>query len=142
MKQLFLIAACLLTLGAQAQQPTIPSGIGSYAGKVFDSTITNVGTPQIVVPITENKSAITFIYRITKTSGTLSGTIVLSGAAVAKGVTPAAGDYAVINSYTITDATATTSLAYSAANYTHYKVVITTGSSQVANYKINVLYRQ
>lgn len=137
MKHLLIIGVCLLTLGAaHAQQPTVPAGRGEWAGKVLDTTVTNAGTPAVVIPIIGNKSALSFQYVITKTSGTLSGTVSLYGS-LDGGTT-----YALINAYTITDATASTSLTYGWAGYSKYKVIVSTGSSQVANYKVYTLYRQ
>lgn len=136
MKHLFfLMAVFLIGISANAQQPTIASGSGSANYKIMDTTITGVATPFVVQPIVGNKGAVTFHYAITKTSGTVAGTIALYGSI------DAGATYALINSYTLTDATAATYLTYTHAGFAKYKVLVTTSGTQVANYKIWTLYR-
>lgn len=137
MKKLITLIACLFCFGvAQAQQPTVPAGRGEYVGKVMDTTITNAGTPAAIIPVIGNKGVVSFQYVITKTSGTVAGSIALYGS-LDGGTT-----YALINSYTLTDATASTSLTYNYAGYSKYKVLVTTSGTQISNHKIWVLYRQ
>lgn len=135
MKYILLLLACLLTLGAQAQQPTVPGGAGSYNGKVMDTTIANAGTPSVVIPVKGDKNAVAFQYVITKNSGTVAGSIALQGS-LDGGTT-----WAAINTYTLTDATASTSLSYAFNAYPKYRVLVTTTGTQNSNHKIWVLYR-
>lgn len=136
MKHIILMAALLISFAASAQQPTVPAGRGEYVGKVMDTTITNAGTPAVVIPVIGAKTTVSFQYVITKTSGTVAGSIALYGS-LDGGTT-----YALINSYTLTDATASTSLTYNYAGYNKYKVLVTTSGTQISNHKIWVLYRQ
>ncbi len=119
-----LIASCVLFASVSAQ---------SYNGKIGDTTITNAASPSYNLQVVGAKTNVTFQYVITKTSGTVAGTIVLSG--TIDGV-----NYVTLNSYTLTDATASTAISYDYNGYTRYKVTITTTGNQVANYKIWALH--
>lgn len=127
MKKLILLLSIsmLLTVFASAQ---------SFRGKIADSTHTNALTSSFTIPVTGTKGTVTFQYVITKTSGTVAGTIVLSG-------TVDGTNYVVLNTYTLTDATATTSVTYAYNPYAKYKVTVATTGTQVSNYKIWALYR-
>jgi hypothetical protein len=122
---LLLFATIGLTVYTQAQ---------SYNGKIGDTTITNAASPSYILPVVGPKTNVTFQYVITKTSGTVAGNIVLAG--TIDGVT-----WFTLNTYTLTDATATTAIAYNLNSYTKYKVTINTTGTQVSNHKVWVLYR-
>lgn len=110
-----------------------------YAGQIGTTrTLTNAQPDTINVTIAKARPDIAFKYDIAKTSGTLSGTIVLQGR-----MTPAttAEQWSLINSYTITDATATNTVTLTANHYLYYRVITTPGSTQVAVYRKWLLFR-
>lgn len=107
----------------------------SYQAKIADTTITNAGAPSYAVTVAGPKSNVTFGYHITKTSGTVAGTIVLSGSVDGT-------NYAPLNTYTLTDANADASVSYSYNGYAKYKVTINQTGTDVANYKIWLLHRR
>lgn len=107
----------------------------SYQGKIADTTITNAGAPAYAVTVAGAKSNVTFGYNITKTSGTVAGTIVLSGSVDGT-------NYATLNTYTLTDASVNTSISYAYNGYAKYKVTVNQTGTDVANYKIWLLYRR
>lgn len=125
---LFALVACFTAAKAQ-----------DFAGQIGTTrTLTNAQPDTINLTITKARPTIVFKYDIAKTSGTLSGTIVLQGRITA---TTSAEQWTTINSYTITDATATNSVALTSNTYLHYRIITTPGSSQVAIYKKWLLYR-
>ena len=107
----------------------------SYQSKLGDTTITNGGSPSYTATIAGPKSNVTFGYNITKTSGTIAGTIVLSGSVDGT-------NYAVINTYTLTDASVNTSVPFNYNGYAKYKVTVNQTGTSVANYQIWLLYRR
>lgn len=132
MKKLLIIAFfCILgNIGYAQNYPA------NYAAQIGSTrTLTNAQPDTINVTINGARPDIAFKYDITKTSGTLSGTIVL----LARMTT--ADAWATLNTYTITDATATNSVLLTANHYTYYRVITTPGSSQVAVYKKYLTYR-
>lgn len=127
MKKLFL----LLIIGLAG---SFASHAQSFRAKIADSTHTNAMTSSFTIPVTGAKGTVTFQYVITKTSGTVAGTIVLLG-------TVDGTNYVTLNTYTLTDATVTTGVTYAYNPYAKYKVTVTTTGTQVSNYKIWALYR-
>lgn len=107
----------------------------SYNAKIVDSTFTNANAGSFVLSVAGPKTAVTFQYVITKTSGTVAGTIVLAGS-IDGGL-----HYFTLNTYTLTDASASPAVSFTNNAYTKYKVTVTTTGTQVSNYKIWALYR-
>lgn len=132
MKKLLFIALCVLGMGAKAQN--YPS---TFAGLLKGpTTISTASTDSTKVTITGVKSSITFKYDISKTSGTVAGTIVLKGRVAHSTLGTSAEQWATINSYTLTDATATNSVDLTANNYTDYLILTTiTGTSVTVHNK-------
>lgn len=132
MKKLLFITLCVLGLGANAQNyPSTFSGL--LKGP---TTISTASTDSTKVTITGVKSSITFKYDISKTSGTVAGTIVLKGRVKHSALGTSVEQWAVINSYTLTDATATNSVDLTANNYTDYLILTTiTGTSVTVHNK-------
>ena len=127
MKKL-LFAALLCFIGSLSYGQTVISV--DYAGQVGTTrTLTNAQPDTINLQITKARPSLAFKYDITKTSGTLSGTIVLQARVTS------ADAWATLNSYTITDATATNSVLLTANQYVYYRIITTPGTSQVAVYK-------
>jgi hypothetical protein len=132
MRRLILGIALVLAVGMTVQAQ-------DYAGQIGTTrTLTNAQPDTVLVTIAKARPSIAFKYDIAKTSGTLSGTIVLQGR-----ITPStsAEQWSTINSYTITDATATNTVAITSNNYVYYRIITTPGSSQVAVYRKWLLYR-
>lgn len=127
MKKIFGFILLFLILGfvSKAQNPA----------KIVDSTFANANVGAFVKQIVGAKSAVTFQYVITKNSGTVAGTIVLSGS-IDGGL-----HYFTLNTYTLTDASASPAVSFTNNAYTYYKVTVTTTGTQNSNYKIWVLSR-
>lgn len=138
MKKLLIIAfLCLAGMAGHAQN--YPA---TYAGLLKGpTTLTNVATDSTRVTISGAKSAITFKYDISKTSGTVGGTIVLKARTVHSTLGTSTEQWVQLNSYTITDATATSVVAYSANNYTDFLIITTTSGTQVSVHRKYLLYR-
>lgn len=137
MKKIILIAAvCLMGIGAKAQ--TLIAN--DFAGQIGTTrTLTNAQPDTILLQITKARPSLTFKYDITKTSGTLSGTIVLQARVTGIGTAEA---WYTVNSYTITDATATNVVSLTANQFVNYRIITTPGASQVAVYKKYLVARQ
>lgn len=109
---------------------------GDFAGQIGTTrTLTNAQPDTINLAITKARPSITFKYDIEKTSGTLSGTIVLQARMTS------ADAWHTVNSYTITDATATNVVSLTANQFVNYRIITTPGASQVAIYKKYLLCR-
>lgn len=133
MKKLLLImCVCLAGIAAHAQNyPSTFSGL--LKGP---TTISVASTDSTRVTITGVKAAIAFKYDISKTSGTVAGTIVLKGRIAHSTLGTSAEQWATVNSYTLTDATATNTVALTANNYTDYLILTTiTGTSVTVHRK-------
>lgn len=111
-----------------------------YAGALGPASVThtNVQNDTISVTIPKSRTAITFKYDITVTSGTAAGTIVLQAKITAPG---SAEQWTTLNTYTITNATATNSVALTANNYVSYRVITATTGVSVTVHKKWLLYR-
>jgi hypothetical protein len=96
------------------------------------TTLTNAATDSVRVNIKGGANAVTFKYDISKTSGTVAGTVVLKGRVVHSTLGTSAEQWAVINTYTLTDATATNSVLLTGVNYSDYLVLTTTTGTQVS----------
>lgn len=132
-KILFAVAFCLI--GSLSYGQTLIAS--DFAGQVGTTrTLTNAQPDTINLQITKARPDISFKYDITKTSGTLSGTIVLQARVTT------ADAWATLNSYTITDATATNSVLLTANQYVYYRIITTPGASQVAVYSKYLVARQ
>lgn len=133
MKKLALILlVCVAGMAAQAQNyPTSLSAL--IKGP---TTIATASTDTTRVTISGVKSAINFKYDITKNSGTVAGTIVLKGRIAHSTSVSTSEQWATINSYTLTDATATNSVLLTGNNYTDYMILTTiTGTSNTTHRK-------
>lgn len=133
MKKLAIILL-LCVAGMVAKAQNYPA---SFAGLLKGpTTISAAGTDSTRVTISGVRSSITFKYDIAKTSGTVAGTIVLKGRIAHSTLGTSAEQWATINSYTLTDATATNTVALTANNYTDYLIVTTiTGTSVTVHRK-------
>lgn len=107
----------------------------SYQAKIGDTTITNAGSPSFTATVAGPKSNVTFGYNISKTSGTVAGTIILAGSVDGT-------NYASIDTLTLTDASAIKSVPFNYNGYAKYKVTVNQTGTAVANYKIWLLYRK
>lgn len=126
-KLLFIAAIALFSTAAKAQD---------FAGQIGTTkTLTNATTDTVFVTISKARPTVTFKYDITKTSGTVAGTILLQARLTT-------GDaWATVNSYTLTDATATNSVLLTNNAYLYYRVLTTTTGTQVSVHKKYLLYR-
>ena len=132
-KILFAIAFCLI--GSLSYGQTLISS--DFAGQIGTTrTLANSTADTINLQITKARPQLMFKYDITKNSGTVGGTIVLQGRATT------ADSWAVVNSYTLTDATATNvvSLSYNPARY--WRVIITKTGTSVSTHNTYLLYRK
>lgn len=132
MKTILLAIALLFTsiVGVNAQD---------YAGRIKGpTTLTNAATDTASVTIPLSRSAVTFKYDVSKTSGTVAGTIVLQY----KLSTVTGEQWFTYNTYTLTDATATNvvSLALNPALY--WRIITTTTGTQVSIHNKYLLYRK
>jgi hypothetical protein len=133
-----LIVFALLVAGMAAHAQNYP---GTTAALLKGpTTLTNAATDSTRVSINGVKSAITFKYDISKTSGTVAGTIVLKGRAVHSTAGTSTEQWATINSYTLTDATATNSVLLTANSYTDYLIITTTTGTQVSVHRKYIKY--
>lgn len=126
-KLLFIAAIALFSFVAKAQD---------YANQIGTTvTHTNAQADTINVKITAARPTVTFKYDISKTSGTVAGTIVLQGRITST------DQWAVVNSYTLTDTTATNTVALTNNLYLNYRVITTTSGTSVSVHKKYLLYR-
>lgn len=142
MKYLFKIGLLLLIMSVIT--PTVKAqGFNSsndYAGAIGPTTVThtNAMADTISLAIAKARPSITFKYDIAKTSGTVAGTIVLQGRITA---TSTAEQWTTINSYTLTDATATNSVSLTANQYLNYRIITTTSGTSVTVHRKWLLCR-
>lgn len=110
-----------------------------FAGRIKGPvTLTNAVSDTTEVTVSGSRSAITFKYDISKTSGTIAGTIVLQY----KLSTVSGEQWFTYNSYTLTDATATNvvSIAYNPAVY--WRIIIAKTGTSVSVHNNYLLYRK
>jgi len=139
---LILILFTLLGTVSYGQSPAPGPGY-DYAGRI-SGPITfvhgAVRSDTTLVTIPGGRSAITFKYDITKTSGTITGTIVLQ-----THLTPVTGEqWATLNTYTFTNTATTTNLVQLTSNPGLYYRIITTATDTSGNSVHNkyLLYRK
>lgn len=109
-----------------------------YSGLVKTVTLTNAQTDSTIVNINDSRSAITFKYDITKTSGTVAGTIVLQYKVTKLG----SEKWYTYNTYTLTDATANTVVALSNNPALKWKILATTTGTSVSTHRYYLVYRK
>lgn len=126
-KLLFIALLAVVSYGAKAQDLAAQIGV--------TKTLTNAQADTVTATITKSRTAITFKCDIAKTSGTVAGTIVLQGRITSS------DQWATINSYTLTDATATNSVLLDKNSYLYYRIITTTTGTQVSVHKKYLLYR-
>lgn len=111
---------------------------GDYSGLVKTVVMTNAQTDSTLVNINGSRSAITFKYDVTKTSGTVAGTIVLqykvTGLASEKWYT--------YNTYTLTDASAQTVVTLPNNPALKWKILTATTGTSVSTHRQFLLYRK
>lgn len=130
-KILLLIALACSFIGAQAQNRQLDISAGTQ-------TIINSAADTFDVTITGAKETVTFQYNVTKTSGTVAGTIVLYGSIDTSSTSPS---YYPIDTITLTDASRTYSLPYSYNQAQKYRVITTGSGTQESDHHYFVLYR-
>ena len=132
-KILFAIAFCLI--GSLSYAQTVIST--DFAGQVGTTrTLANATADTINLQITKARPTLTFKYDITKNSGTVGGTIVLQGRATT------ADSWSVVNSYTLTDATATNSVLLTNNAYVYYRIITAPTGTQNSTHSKYVVARQ
>ena len=131
MKKLFtLIFLCSFGMVSYAQD---------FAGQLGTTvTHTNAQADTISFTVAKARPSITIKYDIAKTSGTVAGTIVLQGKITSASSTE---QWTTLNSYTLTDATATNSIALTSNQYVNYRIITTTSGTSVSVHKKWLLYR-
>lgn len=108
-----------------------------FAGQIGTTrTLANTTADTINLQITKARPQIMFKYDITKNSGTVGGTIVLQGRATT------ADSWTQLNSYTLTDATATNSVILTANNYVYYRIITTPSGTQNSTHSKYLVTRQ
>lgn len=130
-KFLFVAVLALASCVVHAQAPS------SYNGKLTGAaqdTLTNSAADTLTLSVKGEKNAVTFQYNITKISGTVAGTIKVYGSIDET-------KYALLNTYTLTDASAIASYSMSYNGYSKYRLIIATTGSQASAYEIWALYR-
>jgi len=134
MKKL-IISALLCFIGSLSYGQTVIAA--DFAGQVGTTrTLANATPDTINLQITKARADLLFKYDITKNSGTVAGTIVLQGRVTT------ADSWAVVNSYTLTDATATNSVALTANQYVYYRIITTPSGTQNSTHSKYVVARQ
>jgi len=133
MKKL-IIAFVMCAIGMVAHAQNYPAGFsGLLKGP---TTISTASTDSTKVTVSGVRATLNFKYDISKTSGTVAGTIVLKGRIAHSTLGTSAEQWATINSYTLTDATATNSVILTGNNYTDYLILTTiTGTSVTVHRK-------
>jgi hypothetical protein len=135
MKKIFLLFA--LTFGVLFTQAQ--SVNADYNGLLkAATTLTNAATDSTLVTIPGSRSAITFKYSVSKTSGTVAGTIVLQY----KLTNLASEPWHTYNTYTLTDATAVNVVTLTNNPALRWKILTTTTGTQVSVHRQFLLYRK
>lgn len=117
-------------------------GTVSYGQDFADSlgtTVTHatVGADTTAFTITKARPSAIIKYAITKNSGTVAGTIVIQGKITSNTAEP----WTTINSYTLTDATANTTVSLTPNQYVNYRVIYTTTGTSSTTRRYYLLYR-
>lgn len=129
-KILLLIALACSFIGAQAQNRQLDLSGGEF-------TLEDAAADTSYVTITGAKHTVTFQFNVSKTSGTVAGTIVLYGS-IDTSATPT---YYPIDTITLTDATASYKLTYNYNQAQKYMAIGTTTGTQESDHHYFVLYR-
>lgn len=133
-----LVCAILLAVGLVAGGYT-ESVAQDYSGLLKGpTTLTNAVTDSVVVAIKGSRSAIGFGYGIVKTSGAVSGTITLQY----KLTTLASEKWKSWHVYTLKDGDRDTTISLNYNPAVQWKIVTTTGASQVSVHRKFLLYRK
>lgn len=131
-KILFAVAFCLL--GSLSYGQTVITN--DFAAQVGTTrTLANATPDTINLQIQRARPTLTFKYDITKNGGTVAGTIVLQGRATT------ADSWATVNSYTLTDATATNSVLLTNNAYVYYRIITTPSGTQNSTHSKYVIAR-
>lgn len=110
-----------------------------FSGRVKGpTTLTNASTDTALVTISGSRSAVAFKYDIAKTSGTVAGTIVLQ----AHLSTVTGEQWATLDTYTLTDATANKFITYAYNPALYYRIITTITGTSVTVHNKYVLYRK
>lgn len=109
-----------------------------FSGLVKTVTMTNAQVDSTIVNISGSRSAITFKYDITKTSGTVAGTIALQYKVTSLG----SETWYTYNTYTLTDATANIAVSLPNNPALKWKILATTSGTSVSTHRYYLLYRQ
>lgn len=131
MKRILLLCALVVGMATLASAQ-------DFSGLVKTVTMTNAQVDSTIVNISGPRSAVTFKYDITKTSGTIAGTIALQYKVTNLG----SETWYTYNTYTLTDATANNvvSLVYNPA--VKWRILATTSGTSVSTHRYYLLYRQ
>lgn len=135
MKKILLLLAVVLTFSFVSRA----QNTGDFSGLVKTVTMTNAQTDSTLVSIGGSRSAITFKYDITKTSGTIAGTIVLQYK-----VTNLLGEnqWFTYNTYTLTDATANAAVSLPYNPALRWKILTNTTGTSVSVHRQFLVYRK
>lgn len=110
-----------------------------FAGQL-GTTVTHatVGADTVSFTITKARPSAIIKYSIVKNSGTVAGTIVVQGKITA---VSSAEPWTTINSYTLTDATANTTVSLTPNQFVNYRVIYTTTGTNSTTRSYYLLYR-
>lgn len=115
------------------------SNAQDYTGRINGpDTLVNADTDTVEVTIPLSRSNITFKYDITKSSGTVAGTIILQY----KLTTVTGEQWFTYNSYTLTDATATNVVNLDRNPGLYWRIITTTSGTQNSIHNKYLLYRR
>lgn len=138
MKRYIFILAILSLCAASTYAQGIIGVKGDFAGRVQTNiTHTNAGADTVNLTIPYSRNAITFKYDISKTSGTVAGTIVLQ----TKLTTVTGEQWATLDTYTLTDATATNLVKFTNNPGLYYRIITTITGTSVTVHNKFLLYR-
>jgi hypothetical protein len=135
---LFMLVLSFLAVKAQFRAPGF-----DYVGQISGPVLHNHGAAHsdtVNFIITGSRSAITLKYDITKTSGTITGTVLLQ-----THLTAVAGEqWATLNTYTFTNVATSTNLVQLTANpgYYYRLITATTDTSGISTHNKYLLYRK
>lgn len=118
---------------------TVAANAQDFAGRIKGpTTLTNAAADTVEATIPLSRSAITFKYDISKTSGTVAGTIALQY----KLSTVSGEQWFTYNTYTLTDATATAVVPLTSNPALYWRIITTTTGTQVSVHNKYLLYRK
>lgn len=132
MKKILLIAIAFLAF------TFTQSKAQDYSGLLKAVTLTDAVTDSTLVSIAGSRSAITFKYDVTKTSGTVAGTIVLQY----KVTNLASEKWYTYNTYTLTDASAQAVVELPRNPAIKWKILTTKTGTSVSTHRYFLVYRK